>query len=137
MRVCPTRALLIEPWALNMDEILLRLKDSGPGLVVVTDGRRGSQAYDGRWRYLFPSYPVDVFDTLGAGDAFGSTFVGELARSGEMEKALRAGAANAAGVVSRFGAKTGLMRLDEIQAFIREHEGEETRVRRKDIVRPG
>ena len=137
VRVCPTRALLIEPWALNTDEILLRLKSAGAGLVVVTDGGRGAQAYDGRARYLFPSYPAQVFDTLGAGDAFGSTFVGELIRSGGIEGALRAGAANASGVVSKFGAKTGLMKLEEIEAFIGKRESEETRVRRKTLVRPG
>ena len=137
VHVCPTRALLIEPWALNMDEILVRLKDACAGLVVVTDGRRGAQAYDGRARYLFPAYPTQFFDTLGAGDAFGSTFVGELIRSGGIEKARRAGAANASGVVSKFGAKTGLMKLDEIEAFVRERESEETRVRIKTLVRPG
>ena len=137
VRVCPTRALLIEPWALNMDDILLRLKEAGAGLVVVTDGRRGAQVYDGRARYLFPSYPTDVFDTLGAGDAFGSTFVGELIRSCSIERALRAASANASAVVSRFGAKAGLMTLPEIEAFVRERESEETRVRKKTIVRAG
>ncbi|RBO96938.1 carbohydrate kinase family protein [Nocardia puris] len=42
---------------------------SGPALVVVTMGGRGAFAVSGTGLVTVPAYPVDVIDTVGAGDA--------------------------------------------------------------------
>ena len=57
------------------DEAARKLLDSGPSLVLVTDGPRPARAFlpDS---VLFAEIPsVDVVDTIGAGDAFGGGFL--------------------------------------------------------------
>jgi sugar/nucleoside kinase (ribokinase family) len=53
---------------------------------------------------------VWVVDTTGAGDAFGSGFLTEYARSGDFRQALVYGSANSTAVVQEVGAKVGLLR---------------------------
>lgn len=56
--------------------------------------------------------PVDrkIVDTLGAGDAFGSGFLSEFIRTGDVEKSIQLGMANSVGNLSQIGAKTGLLK---------------------------
>lgn len=119
---CPTRAITVEPWAANVDDILKSLHSYGPKVVVITDGKHGVQAYDGKFRYLLPPYPVQTVDTLGAGDAFASAFVSAMIRSkSDVEFSLKMGAANAAGCVSKLGAQAGLRTEAESKAFVAAH----------------
>ncbi|MEM3341213.1 MAG: PfkB family carbohydrate kinase [Thermoplasmata archaeon] len=129
---CPTRAVAIEPWADCMDEILKTLYSMGPKIVVITDGDKGAQAYDGKYRYLIPTYPANVVDTLGAGDSFGSGFVAGLIHSGwDIEFALRLGSVNAASVVEQFGAQPGLLSLDKARERMTAYS---VRVRRTEMI---
>jgi ribokinase len=82
------------------------------GIVVVTDGAKGSWTVTptGAWRLRIK--PVRAVDTTGAGDAFGSGFVAALAkRPQDIPSALRLGAINSAGEVQHVGAKKGLVTL--------------------------
>ncbi len=82
------------------------------GMVVVTDGAKGSWAIapHGAWRMRIK--PVRAVDTTGAGDAFGSGFVAALAkRPQDVPAAMRLGAINSAGEVQHIGAKKGLVTL--------------------------
>ncbi|HBN09190.1 MAG TPA: hypothetical protein DD435_11280 [Cyanobacteria bacterium UBA8530] len=117
---CPTHAILTEPWTINLDSILQKLKEYGPKIVIVTGGGSGVQAFDGNNRFILPPYPVKVMDTLGAGDAFASGFVaGYIQREGDIEYALLRGSANAAGVIQKTGAQEGLLNGEEAEAIIR------------------
>lgn len=56
-------------------ELGLKMYARGPKLVVVTLGGQGSLALaDGNFTYQ-PAFPVDVVDTLGAGDTYIATFL--------------------------------------------------------------
>ncbi len=80
------------------------------GIVVVTEGARGSWAIapEGAWRLRIT--PVRAVDTTGAGDAFGSGFIASLAQHPrDIAAALRLGAINSAGEVQHVGAKKGLV----------------------------
>ncbi|MHC4914083.1 MAG: PfkB family carbohydrate kinase [Planctomycetota bacterium] len=119
VQACPTRAVLMEPWARNMDELFERISRVCPGIVVITDGRRGVQCSDGRTRWLMPVFEVPVVCTLGAGDAFGSSFVASLLDDPEdVGRALAWGAANAASVVTIMGAKHGILDRANLEAFL-------------------
>ena len=59
---------------------------------------------------------VSVASSLGAGDAFGSAFVYEYSRTGDIGRSLALGAANAASVVQVIGAKNGLLDAEEAEA---------------------
>jgi len=124
LKACPLEALLIEPWNFNLFEIFQALFDAGAKAAVVTDGKAGAQCSDGRSVYAFPAYAVPTIDTLGAGDAFGSAFVASYIREGDLGKALELGTANASSVVRYFGAKPGLLTLEEAEDLIREKSSE-------------
>lgn len=56
--------------------------------VVITLGKKGSVAFDGR-RFIFsPAFPAVVRNTAGAGDAFNGALASELARGRSLENAL-------------------------------------------------
>lgn len=98
-------------------DLLKGFQAAGVKIPVVTDGFRGSYALSGQSRVRCPATPVEkVVSTLGAGDAFGSTFVAGLMRHGDdVALSLREASINAASVVSVFGAKRGLLDLAELQ----------------------
>jgi len=109
VKACQTGALVMEPWAFNVSGAFDVLCKTGPKVVVITDGDNGVQACDGETVYLLPAEEVPVASSLGAGDAFGSAFVFEYSRTGDVGRALALGAANAASVVQVVGAKNGLL----------------------------
>ncbi len=93
---------------------ILKIKDYQ--VVVITDGGNGAYAYDGKKYYYCPTYPSNVISTLGAGDAFASTFCAALFKYGsDIGKALMYGSANSASVVSKFSATEGLLTFEEIE----------------------
>ena len=102
-------------------EVLKRLYAAGCRYVVVTDGPRGAHAYDGTAHYHVPVYPADEASTVGAGDAFAAACIVGMHRGLSLRDALRCGAANAASVVSGFGAKEGVLTWEGIQGFIASH----------------
>ncbi len=119
VEVCPTRAVLMEPWALNLDEIFRRIADYCQGVICISDGMRGVQCYDGKTRHLMPVFEVPTVCSLGAGDAFGSTFVASLIDNpDDVPRALAWGSANAASVVTIMGAKYGLLDRTNLTSFL-------------------
>lgn len=108
----PTRP----PYMYNLSAHLEALKTQIRGAVVITDGSRGTQAYDGEAFYAMPVYPTEVSDVLGAGDAFGSACTAAHILGHDLSTGLRWGSANASGVVTDPGAHYGLMNPEEIEA---------------------
>lgn len=99
-----------------------KLKVSEYQIIVITDGGRGAYAYDGSKYYYCPCFDGVVASTLGAGDAFASTFCASLHRyEGNIEKSLIAASINSAGVVSQFGATQGLLTFPEIEQKMKEN----------------
>ena len=101
----------------DIKKMLETMKVMDYQIVVITDGNKGAYAYDGQKFYFCPTYPSDAVSTLGAGDAFASTFCASLNRT-EMDigKSLMYASVNSAGVVSAFGATEGLLTFDEIES---------------------
>ncbi|MBU1007647.1 carbohydrate kinase family protein [Candidatus Dependentiae bacterium] len=91
----------------------------GPRIAVVTDGAQGVYVATNNTVYFHPSMSVEVVDTLGAGDSFGSCFVGCLRRGMGIEDALRCGIVNSASVIGQFGAKPGLLSYDQLQRRVK------------------
>ena len=88
----------------------------GPRIVVVTDGSRGVYVATKEGEHFRSSLSVDVVDTLGAGDAFGSCFVGSILHGATVKGALLNGIINSASVIGHVGAKPGLLSYQEIEA---------------------
>ena len=104
---------LIHP---DIKEMFKKLKVRDYQIIVITDGGRGAYAYDGKKYYYCPVFDGPVVSTLGAGDAFASTFCAALGRTKlDIGQALMYASVNSAGVVSAFGATQGLLTFDEIE----------------------
>jgi ribokinase len=82
-----------------------------PGVVVITEGRRGALVCDNEKKYLARTHNVKVTDTTGAGDAFGCGFLaGYIHARGDIPYALQVGVENAESVIQRIAAKPGLLK---------------------------
>lgn len=96
--------------------MLKKLKINNEQIIVITDGKEGAYAYDGLKFYKCPNFPAKVISTLGAGDAFASTFCAALNRTNfDIGKSLMYGAVNSASVVSNFGASEGFLTFEQIE----------------------
>jgi sugar/nucleoside kinase (ribokinase family) len=82
-------------------EAARRLALLGPGLVVVKLGNQGSLALSAGRIIRQAAVPVDVVDTVGAGDVFNAGFLHARERGEPLERCLRFGAATAAIYISR------------------------------------
>ena len=103
-------------------EMLKALRGSTEAIVVITDGKHGSYCYDGEKIYLCPTFPAVVTSTLGAGDAFASTFCATIDKyNWDIEKALKYGTINSASVCEHFGAQEGFLTFSEIEEKIEEN----------------
>lgn len=81
-----------------------------PGIAVLTDGSRGVHVSDGKSVWSAGIFKQRlVVDRTGAGDAFGSAFVGALIRGASIPEAMRRGSANATSVIERIGAEAGIL----------------------------
>jgi fructokinase len=79
-------SLLFGPRANSTDIAELWMKH-GSSLVVITRGDRGATAFHRSGTVDLPARPVEVIDTVGAGDAFHAAFLASLAAAGELDRA--------------------------------------------------
>ena len=104
---------LIHP---DIKEMLRVLKNMGAKVVVITDGRAGAYAFDGKRFYHCPEYPAKVKSTLGAGDCFASTFVASMDKTDwNIEKSLKFASVNAAAKIETSGAQKGFLNFKGIE----------------------
>jgi len=89
-----------------MDEII-------GGIFVMTKGPEGVVVSDGKNIYKAGVPDSPVVERTGAGDAFSSGFITEFIRSGDITKAIQFATANASSVVTRYGAKAGILKKDD------------------------
>ncbi len=89
--------------------LLKKIYSFGPRLVVITEGVKGAQVFDGKKVYKQSVVKSKVVDTTGVGDAFASAFIASYDTHGDIVKALRCAAKNSASVVSKPGAQHGLL----------------------------
>lgn len=76
---------------LTLDEVVDRYLAAGPALVAITRGADGALVATSGDRLSLPSVPVDVIDTIGAGDAFMSGLLFAILSRG-LASEVRAGA---------------------------------------------
>lgn len=92
-------------------EDLVRAGSKLAPVVVVSDGPKGVGAADGKTYVRAGMYEdVRVVDRLGAGDAFGSGFVCKWAQGESLRDAVTFASANSTSVVTKIGAKTGILK---------------------------
>lgn len=92
---------------------MLRKLSKQVEIPVITDGRNGAQATDGKTMYSMATHAVKVVDTTGAGDAFASGFVAARLHNKDIPTSLQMGQAQSESVLQAIGAKQRLFTLKE------------------------
>lgn len=84
--------------------------DCGTNVCVVTDGKNGSMATDGKKLYQCDA-PTDItiVDATGAGDAFGTAATWAMMHGKDLPEMLRTGTISSASVIGAVGAQHGLL----------------------------
>jgi 5-dehydro-2-deoxygluconokinase len=102
-------------------ETLLSL---GPKAVVQKVGALGARIHlaDGTVTEA-PGFPVDIYNILGAGDAFGAGFIYGYVNGWDWRKSARLGNACGAIVVTKHGCANFMPTYDEVMAFVESRGG--------------
>lgn len=106
--------LLYNDTCFNIAHYFAQVSSYGPKIVVVTNGAEGVYAYHEGIIYFHPSLKLSMVNTVGAGDAFGSCFVGSLLNGASVWQAIINGIINSASVLSFPNAQEGLLSWDQI-----------------------
>jgi len=102
-------------------DLLRVMHESGPEIVVITDGPQGAYAYDGKEFLFMKPYPdpKPPYSRTGAGDAFSSTTVAALASGKTLAEALAWAGINSMAVVQQVGANAGLLTRDKLEEYLK------------------
>lgn len=111
----------IKNFQLDIKGLMEKIQALGPKIVVVTDGEAGSYCFDGQRFFRMPIFQVKTVEKTGAGDGYTAAFAAGLILGQKTEEAMRWGALNAAGVVTKYGPQEGLLRRDELERLLGEN----------------
>ena len=78
-------------------------KEYNLDLILLTKGKEGTVCFKNKW-YRVPCAPVEVVDTVGAGDSLSAGFLASYIKTGDLEKSLLFGSHIADYVVTKRGA---------------------------------
>lgn len=102
--------------------LLQVLQKLGPKIISITDGINGSWCIleDGRV-FKLGIFPCNIVERTGAGDAYASGFLAGFFYGLPVSTAMVWGAIDAASVIGKVGAQTGLLTRQEIEKKIKEN----------------
>ena len=108
----------------NLEDAVHHILLLGPGALIAKRGRKGATIFrtDGG-NMDVPGFPVEVYNILGAGDAFGSGFIYGYLKGWDLYRAVRMGNACGAIVVTRHGCANFMPYENEALEFVKEHGG--------------
>lgn len=105
----------------DMKTAIATILNLGPEALVVKRGSDGADIYLNSGEVVHaPPFPVEIYNTLGAGDAFASGFIYGVLNQWDWKKSARLGNATGAIVVTRHGCANFMPTMDEINAFVAE-----------------
>lgn len=106
----------------NEEELLRGMCKLGVKIAVLTDGPKGSYAYDGN-ECLFQKTlePTPVIERTGCGDSYATGFMAGLQHTNTLAEAMRWGTVNAAGVLQKIGPQDGLRTKAEMTKLLKKH----------------
>src|SRR5215210_4861840 len=105
-------------------DALLAIRELSGATIVLKVGAMGAIVFPGeipddlRDGVSVPGFPVEVFNSVGAGDAFMSGFLSRWLREEPLEECLRIGNACGAIVVSRHGCSPAMPTPEELEYFL-------------------
>ncbi|WP_129724267.1 carbohydrate kinase family protein [Xylanivirga thermophila] len=99
----------------SIDEYIARFLDLGAKLVIMTLGKDGLVASDGKTTIRMDSVADNVMDTTGAGDAFWSGFYAAIVKGYDVKDAIRLGNASSAYKLRYTGAVVDFPSIDRLK----------------------
>jgi sugar/nucleoside kinase (ribokinase family) len=94
--------------------------DTGPRIVVQTEGANGSYTVSPDDQFHTPAFEVDVVDTTGAGDVFHGAYLVGLVRGWDFRRIATFASAVSAIHCTTLGNRKGIPSMEEVDAFLRE-----------------
>lgn len=105
----------------SIPTLLTKLYALGADDIVVTDGKNGAYAYDGKSMHFVPIFPGKRVEATGAGDAFVAGYLGALLHKKSTQEALTWASVNATSVVGMVGPTDGLLSHTAIHGRLAKH----------------
>ena len=95
--------------------------DYGINTIVIKMGEDGSYATTPEREHFAPSYPVDVVDATGAGDAYAAGFLAGTLMGWDLKATAELASATGAACVTAIGTTAGIQNLEEILKISDQH----------------
>ncbi len=105
----------------DIKKLLFALFQFGVKEVVITDGKNGSYAFDGKDAYYREIFSTPVVERTGAGDSFAIGFLAARFYGKNIFESLAWGTFNSASVVGKIGPQDGLLSFEEMQKRIKKN----------------
>lgn len=106
-------SILTETPLNEIDTVIEKATNFTKDIVLITHGVDGVVAFQNNMFYKGKPRNPEAVDRTGAGDSFGSGFLSEIMRGGDIKKALQLGIANSTSCLQKKGAKNGLLSKDD------------------------
>jgi len=107
----------------DIPTLLKTLHEKGIPTVSITDGGKGSYAIDEKGEmYHLKTVETEIVERTGAGDGYAAGFMAAFLDEKEIPEAMRFGAMNAAAVIGKMGAETGLLTRETMNEQLMQHE---------------
>lgn len=115
--------MLVEHSDRETIDLLRELKKMGPRNVIITDGPKGSYVIDNIGHgYYMNSFPSNMVDPTGAGDAFSTGFLyGQFLGKG-LNESMRLAATEASYSSEEVGAQSGLIKKEDLEEKLQRFE---------------
>ena len=94
-----------------------------PEVLIITQGSRGGFWWKDGQEVRYPVFPVEAVDSNGAGDTFHGAFVAARVKGMDILEAATFASATSALKCTRFGAQQGIPSWQEVEEFMKTHEG--------------
>jgi sugar/nucleoside kinase (ribokinase family) len=99
-------------------ELAQKITKLGPRIVAITDGKRGSYAFDGKDFHKYPCQEGPIVERTGAGDAYATGFLAATLHGLSIPQAMVWGSWNAMSVVGKVGAQAGLLTKEQMESHV-------------------
>lgn len=110
--------LLKLPETATNEKILASLFYLGVKTVVMTDGTKGSYAFDGTTIYYLPIFDGPEVERTGAGDSYATAFTVAIYLGKPIPEAMRWGNCNSRSVVAQIGPEAGLLNAETMNSAL-------------------
>ncbi|MCF8001376.1 MAG: hypothetical protein K9K76_05940 [Halanaerobiales bacterium] len=106
----------------KFEDILLKLAQEGPEIVVITLGRNGSLVYYENETFHQQAFSVETKDTTGAGDVYHGAFIHGLLHNKSVKETAKIASAVSAMKTTVIGGRAGIPTVDDLKHFLKYEE---------------